>query len=76
MEGTTNGKVTIQKGIPIPHPKGRIPKYPWDDLDVGDSFLVHAKTGSGNLKYANFKYAPKHFLSRKTTEGIRVWRDQ
>ncbi len=41
---------------PLPKPRGRrsIPKYPWDDMEVGDSFLFpkslgrHAHTSARN----------------------------
>ena len=30
----------IEKGIPMPAHTKRKPKYPWADMEVGDSFVV------------------------------------
>ena len=69
--------VPIEKGVPIPAIKmpGKPRKYPWPEMAVGDSFLMSANGGSGGMvSGANKKYATKHFVSRKTAEGYRVWR--
>ena len=70
----------IDKGIPIPHPRqcGRMPYYPMDTMDVGDSFLVPDSNVKGRatalVSSANKRHAPKRFTSRKVTGGHRVWR--
>lgn len=67
----------IQKGIPIPRlayfPRN---KYPWADMEVGDSFVVSLSTH--HTVYKASIYASKRFgfdfTIRKTNEGVRIWR--
>lgn len=71
--------IQIDKDIPLPSSRGRgnrHSKYPWRELEVGDSFLhecleqrlVGAQAASVARRLGH-KYA-----TRKTPEGIRVWR--
>jgi len=67
--------VKIVKGVPIP----RI-RYPWKKMEVGDSFLFpkeisHPQVGSIVAK-ATKRYSRMgcKYVTRKTDEGIRVWR--
>ena len=48
--------ITIEKGIPMPEQK-RHAKYPWDQLEVGDSFFI--PNSSSNFHYINWRLAPK-----------------
>lgn len=68
-------EITIEKGIPIP-PKSRRSKYPWEQMEIGDSFQVEGQKSVG---------FPKAFLEkgwefeRRTyqengTDFVRVWR--
>ncbi len=68
----------IDKDAPLPD---RLrDKYPWNDMDVGDSFLVplihlgriRAAMGARNWRDKHVR----HFMMRTTEEGIRVWRDK
>ena len=34
-------EIIIEKNIPIPNTKGRKPKYPFSNMDVGDSFKIN-----------------------------------
>jgi hypothetical protein len=67
-------KVKIDKNIPMPpaRPKGQI--YPWEEMEIGDSFLSRATTAS-LAQYANNKYKPKHFRVGLEGKYFRVWRD-
>ena len=64
----------IEKNIEIPSNKHQ--KYPWDDLEVGDSFLMP----DGNLnqaRSASNSWAMRHnveFAVRTVDGGVRVWR--
>lgn len=64
----------IDKNIPIPEST----KYPWKDMEVGDSFL--AKVQSYTAMYQQAKYwAKRRDLKRKwkvskEDEGFRIWR--
>lgn len=61
----------IDKTIPIP-PKqmGREPKYPWKEMEVGDSFLVP------NITREKINATSPHgkYLKRQEDGGVRVWR--
>ena len=68
--------VKIDKGIPMPESKNSS-KYPWGELEIGDSFLaVGAKTISSltnSKRGAALRYGME-YITRTTPEGIRVWR--
>jgi hypothetical protein len=75
----------IEKNVPIPEKvykggKGRKPKYPWFEMEVGDSFFVPNPPRQKNGHIAPItsvpskRYAPKRFVYRKEGEGVRVWR--
>ena len=67
----------IDKNVPMPRPDASpVAKYPWRDMEVGDSFFVAGKTmkqfagipGSASRKYG------KKFSARSVEGGVRVWR--
>lgn len=76
-------EIKIEKGIPIPPPtsQGNV-KYPWREMEVGDSFFVSAKTPKDCSRMqsgfgASWKrFKPMKFTSRIENEGagVRVWR--
>lgn len=64
----------IEKGIPLPKAiRGKPKKYPWHEMDVGDSFVggVSARSLVSRAgKAIGFK-----FTSRKIGENeFRIWR--
>ena len=68
--------IVVEKGIELP--KGRIgqQKYPWDEMDIGDSFYV----AGGDLKRIRWaatangsKYGRKYSV-RAVDGGVRTWR--
>jgi len=65
--------VEIQKGVPMP--RGVETKFPWNDMEVGDSF---AYPGSNNAAHTVARQASarngKTFKARQTDEGMRIWR--
>jgi len=80
--------IKVEKNIPIPHTKreNAVNKYPFDQLEPGDSFLmpIHftgekeadkkAKPRStGVVSYAAHKYKHK-YATRLVEGGRRVWR--
>ena len=85
-------QITIDKNVPIPESKfgqggfGRKPKYPFADMEVGDSFLVKCirkQRGRVQTRLCNAAsiYKRKHdrktdFTTRASDDegGIRVWR--
>jgi hypothetical protein len=71
----------IDKGLPAPSGRsGRPPKYPFRELEVGDSFFVEGdpRKLSGSVLGCAKNIVGKRFSSQKTTHngkpGIRVWR--
>ncbi len=79
-------KVKIESGIPIPlcQGKGNRSKYPWGDMNIGDSFfeplngrdpksvmsiLQNCKTHFVKSRKSKFK-----FTIRTAEGGLRVWR--
>lgn len=63
--------VIIDKNIAMPK-GGRRSKYPWREMEVGDSFFLPKATVS--MGAANDRYAPTKFIMRKVDGGHRVWR--
>jgi hypothetical protein len=66
--------IAIEKGIPVPLP-GRATRYPWDLLEVGDSFLVTERLKSARVGACiRNKGSEKKFVSRSVEGGLRIWR--
>lgn len=52
-------------------------KFPWDELDVGENFVVEGRTlssFSGTLRYANESRAPKKFGTRTVGKNLEIRR--
>lgn len=70
--------VQIEKGIPMPVllRNGGAAKYPWRQMEIGDSFFVCglkaaqlSGTAHNAAKITGFKFA-----ARSEPGGVRVWR--
>jgi len=70
-------KFKVEKGIPAPKVKKGPPrKYPWLEMEVGDSFFVPG------VNYNEFKTQPSNagkryglkYTTRSVDGGVRVWR--
>jgi hypothetical protein len=69
--------VKIEKGVPMPPKNKGTAIYPWDDLKVGESFVVKKSTNGRQLCIsASLVRAPKRFESRIQAGITRVWRVQ
>ena len=72
--------IEIEKGIPLPSKPvtregGCKPKYPFQAMEVGDSFEVKAPPKSFvNIVAVYGKKLGVKFTTRKTEGGRRVWR--
>jgi hypothetical protein len=71
----------IEKNIPIPNPFSKKRLYPFDKMEVGDSFFVQSdnpKTIQKRLSVAINKYRRENItakFSMRTVEGgVRCWR--
>lgn len=78
--------ITIDKNVPVPPPQQEDKfkaRYPWDVMEVGDSFLVENEEGktprqlmqrlSPGASRQNAKTGKK-FTLRIVDGGVRVWR--
>ena len=70
--------IEIDKNIPVPLYSGRggPAKYPWRQMDVGDSFFVaniKANTVSAAARLVG-KRMGASFTVRKVDGGVRAWR--
>lgn len=70
----------LSKSVPLPGTQGGegIARYPFAEMDVGDSFLVPHSL-SESVKAACYSYGRRHrmkFVSRKVGNGRRVWRQE
>lgn len=66
-------------GAPFPRrtKRGAARKYPWDELGVGETFVLGGFKVSqfgGTLAYANASRFPKMFRSRRVETGIEIRR--
>jgi len=65
--------VKVEKGKPIPG------KYPFDEMEVGDSFLIPEGVKRHTVAVAALRYwrkTGKKFTTRKVPEGYCCWRVQ
>ena len=65
----------IEKGIVVPKRWGS--KYPFEEMEVGDSFFAKANSGSLLTMAKYFIKKNKNdwkFVSRKEGDGVRIWR--
>ena len=71
----TTDTIEITKGLPTPH-RGRT-KYPFRDMELGDSFFAPGSSVIGIHGCAR-RHRPMRFTCRSVVEngiaGIRVWR--
>lgn len=70
----------------IPQTSVKAARYPWDQMDVGQSFKVPFETGDGasskkaqkNKVFAAMRYRNTHgesrFIMRTYDDFVRVWR--
>jgi len=69
--------IQIESNVPMPS-KYRS-KFPFEEMKVGDSFLVESERQRVSAKNAAGFYAAKHggkFVSRKVEGGYRIWRTE
>jgi hypothetical protein len=67
----------IEKGVPIPEldtRKGKS-KYPFYEMEVGDSFLAPASKHD-TLKSIRYRIKDKKFMIVKEGQNIRIWRTE
>lgn len=60
----------IEKNVPMPVSRG---KYPFRDMQVGDSFVADEKARGAAVAFASRVDGVK-FAIRKEGEKVRIWR--
>ena len=71
--------ISVEKGVPLPPEKrGRPTRYPWDEMNVGDSFLYSKRHAMSRHASSAASSAGRSrgwtFTTRKVPEGVRIWR--
>ena len=76
----------IEKDVPLCRPSSKLNKYPFDQMEVGDSFLVPyaeaksarmaalARNAGRNKKLPKHVTVQRHFVTRTVDGGMRIWR--
>lgn len=72
--------IEVEKNIPIPNTAlvhGNT-KYPFNEMEVGDSFKINGSKQNCHsaVAGANHRFPGKRFKVVKTDEGYRCWRTQ
>lgn len=66
--------IKIDKGIPIP-PSNTGSRYPFAHMEVGDSFFAETRQSKMTAAARNWGVRLKRkFVTRKESNGTRVWR--
>lgn len=68
--------ISVDKDIPMPKQRARETKYPYDKLDIGDSFTVPDLSVQVvcNMNYRYGKKLSRKFVARSADNVVRVWR--
>jgi hypothetical protein len=74
----TSSEIKIDKNVPMPQEAARA-KYPWKQMEIGDSFFVPANGKSTRyrrncLQSNAHGQVPRKFAVRLEEGGVRVWR--
>lgn len=74
----THMTTTIDHSVPIPPAsQGALTRrWPFPELAVGDSFLMPGKSqaAAASLCHWNGQRLGRKFTTRKTPQGVRIWR--
>jgi len=77
---TKRMKHSIQQGIPIPRPRLKGTKYPFESMNVGDSFsitggrLEQVRIYTAANKWAERRGVNWRFTTRVVNKMVRIWR--
>jgi len=73
--------IEIEKGVPIP--TTRMHSYPWEKMEVGDSFVVESEDPrtAKHLRVTGWDYGRRHrpfkiIVRQETPTTVRVWRTE
>ena len=69
----------IEKNVPLPA-KEKVSKYPYAQMEIGDSFVINGTTASGSAQAAyiaakTYFGAAGHITMKTLDDGkVRIWR--
>lgn len=66
--------IAIDKNIKMPTSGDGRRKYPWSDMEIGDSFVFTGVHGYETARTASKRFAPKKFSARTEGDHFRIWR--
>lgn len=68
-------EIVMESGVQMPKPRV-VYAYPYDEMDVGDSFVVplEARAKVLNANYRAGKRLGRVFVARTEGDVVRVWR--
>lgn len=75
-------EIKIERGIPIPPKSKNFSRYKWDQMVIGDSFLLPPDSSPDKINSARnaaYGFGKRHkmkFTSRTTNKGTRIWRTE
>lgn len=71
-----NGKVVVEKNIPMPPSRKSVEAYPWAEMLAGDSFFAAGQKQSNMSSMASVQGRKRgwKFVTRSVEGGVRVWR--
>jgi hypothetical protein len=70
--------IKIDKNVAIPIiERGGVAKYPWNKMEIGDSFFIEGAKTTTSITSAASPYGKRHnkkFTARAVDGGVRIWR--
>lgn len=67
--------IEIEDGIPYEPRSNTLERYPWQQLEIGQSFLYPGKVKSATMAAVRAgKRWGKTFRVRAMEDGVRIWR--
>ena len=72
--------IKIEKGVKVPDKAGT--KYPWAEMEVGDSFEItegdlakrQSALAASSRSWAVYSKSEAKFRTHKTDTSVRIWR--
>ena len=69
--------IKIEKGIPVPTPRATPAKYPFAEMEIGDSFYVARGVAYiRSVASTRGKALSRKFAVQAEGDGVRVWRTE
>ena len=69
--------IKIDKNVQMPLSSSQRASYPFDQMEVGDSFVVSDRAQMESARVSTYKRyhsTGQKFATRRLPEGLRIWR--